>query len=343
MKFDYYVLNTYLPDRDGDGLALYRKWTEQVVAADELGFGIAWFTEHHFSLFGGMLPNPPLFMAALAQHTRRIRLGTAVILLPFHNPVRVVEDVAMLDILSGGRIDVGIGRGMDAQYYPIFGVDIATSQERFDEGLAMVKAAFRNEPFTWEGTFFQCPDPINVLPRPVQQPHPPLWVPNSKNPAHSRAIGRAGVNLMTLPWAPETFAETRVIIDEYRAGMREAGHPPGSFEVMGYMTAYVGETPERAREEAEPAWERARRLTDELRPMGGPPRKPFTYEVACATGRGIVGDPAMCREHVQRVREELGLDRLALRFDFGGLPQDLVFASMRRFASEVAPYFAESA
>jgi alkanesulfonate monooxygenase SsuD/methylene tetrahydromethanopterin reductase-like flavin-dependent oxidoreductase (luciferase family) len=135
-----------------------------------------------------------MFMAAVAQHTRRIRLGTAVTLLPFHNPVRVVEDVAMLDILSGGRIDVGVGRGMDAQYYPIFGVEIATSQEKFDEELAMVKAAFRNEPFTWEGTFFQCPDPINVLPRPVQQPHPPLWVPNSKNPAHSRAIGRAGVN-----------------------------------------------------------------------------------------------------------------------------------------------------
>jgi hypothetical protein len=110
---------------------------------------------------------------------------------------------------------------------------------------------------------------------------------------------------------------------------------------MGYMTAYCGETPERARQEAEPAWERARRLTDELRPMSGPPRKPFTYEIACATGRGILGDPAMCREHIQRVREEVGVDRLALRFDFGGLPQELVLASMRRFVTEVAPYFAD--
>jgi alkanesulfonate monooxygenase SsuD/methylene tetrahydromethanopterin reductase-like flavin-dependent oxidoreductase (luciferase family) len=339
MRFDFYLLNTYLPDVDGDGPALYRKWIEQVVAADELGFGIAWFTEHHFSRFGGMLPNPPLFMAALAQHTRRIRLGTAVILLPFHNPMRVVEDACMLDVLSGGRVDLGIGRGMDAQYHPIFGIDIATSQERFDEELEMVKTAFREDPFTWEGTFFQCPEPISLLPRPVQQPHPPIWVPNSKNPAHSRAIGRAGVNLMTLPWAPETFAETRVIVDEYRAGMREAGHPEGRFEIMGYMTAYCGETVERAREEAEPAWERARRLTDELRPMGGPPRRPFSYEIAAATGRGIVGDPAQCREHVRRVREEVGVDRLALRFDFGGLPQELVLASMRRFATEVAPYF----
>src|SRR5215218_4533563 len=109
MKFDYYLLNTYIPEADGDGPALYRKWMDQVVAADGLGFGCAWFTEHHFSMFGGMLPNPTLLMAALAQRTQHIRFGTAVILLPFHNPLRVVEDVAMLDILSGGRMDLGIG------------------------------------------------------------------------------------------------------------------------------------------------------------------------------------------------------------------------------------------
>ena len=342
LKFDYYLLDTYLPAADGSGPALYAKWVEQIITAEELGFGCAWFTEHHFSPFGGMLPNPPLFMAALARHTQRIRLGTAVIMLPFYNPIRVVEDTAMLDVLSDGRIDLGIGRGMDAQYHPLFGVDIKTSQERFDESVAMVQAAFRDEPFTWAGRFYQCPEPITVLPRPVQRPHPPIWVPNSKNPAHSRAIGRAGVNLMTLPWAPETFAETRVIIDEYRAGQVEAGHPEGRFEIMGYMTAYVGATPERARAEAEPYWEAARRLTDELRPeSSGATRKPFSYELACATGRGILGDPALCREHVQRVQEELGIDRLALRFDFGGMPQKTVLASMRRFTEEVAPYFTD--
>jgi alkanesulfonate monooxygenase SsuD/methylene tetrahydromethanopterin reductase-like flavin-dependent oxidoreductase (luciferase family) len=341
MKFDYYLLNQYIPEADGDAPALYNKWVEQVIAADELGFGCAWFTEHHFSIFGGMLPNPGLFMAAIAQRTQHIRLGTAVILLPFRNPVRVVEDVAMLDILSGGRIDMGIGRGMDVQYHPIFGVDIATSQEKFDEQVEMVKAAFRDEPFTWAGEFFQCPEPITITPRPVQQPHPPIWVPNSKNPAHSRNIGRAGVNLMTLPWMPETFAETRVIVDEYRAGMREAGYAPGEFEIMGYMSAYCGETIERARADGGPYWDRARELADTHRPMAGPSsRKPFTYEVAAATGRGIVGDPATCREHVQRVAEEIGLDRLALRFDYGGMPQDQVLASMRRFATEVAPHFA---
>jgi alkanesulfonate monooxygenase SsuD/methylene tetrahydromethanopterin reductase-like flavin-dependent oxidoreductase (luciferase family) len=343
VKFDYYLLNTYLPAADGDAPAVYSKWIEQIVTAEELGFTCAWFTEHHFSPFGGMLPNPPMFMSALAQRTQRIRLGTAVTMLTFYNPIRVVEDACMLDVLSSGRVDLGIGRGMDAQYHPVFGVDIKTSQARFDESVEMVKAALRDEPFTWDGQFFQCPDPITILPRPVQQPHPPIWVPNSKNPAHSRAIGRAGVNLMTLPWAPETFAETRVIIDEYRAGMVEAGHPEGRFQVMGYMSAYCGETPERARADAEPYWEAARNLTDELRPEGSTmaARKPFTYEAACSTGRAILGDVAQCREHVQRVQEELGIDRLALRFDYGGMPQELVLASMRRFAEEVAPAFTD--
>src|SRR5581483_10077439 len=115
MLFDYYLLNSYAPEADGPGPALYAKWIEQVVAAEELGFGCAWFTEHHLYAFGGMLPNPSLLMAALAQRTSRIRLGTAVTILPFYNTVRVAEDVAMLDLLSDGRIEVGLGRGMGAQ------------------------------------------------------------------------------------------------------------------------------------------------------------------------------------------------------------------------------------
>lgn len=208
MEFDYYLFNSYIPEADGDGPALYRKWMDQVSAADDLGFGCAWFPEHHFRRVGGMLPNASLLIAALAQHTGRIRLETSVILLPLRDPVRVAEDIAMLDILSGGRINVGIGRGMDAEFHRVFAVDASIAQEKFAEGLNMLRAALRPEPFTWEGAYFQCPDPITLMPRAVQQPHPPLWVPASQ-PRARRAIGRAGVNLMTLPWQPATLAVTR--------------------------------------------------------------------------------------------------------------------------------------
>jgi alkanesulfonate monooxygenase SsuD/methylene tetrahydromethanopterin reductase-like flavin-dependent oxidoreductase (luciferase family) len=340
MRFDYYLFNSYVPEADGDATALYAKWIEQVTVADQLGYGCAWLTEHHFRPVGGMLPNPALLLAALARHTSRIHLGTAVILLPFRNPVRVAEDIAMLDILSGGRVEVGVGRGMDNEYHPVFGVEASTAQDRFTESLAMLKAALGQESFTWDGAFYQCPTPISIMPKPVQRPHPPLWVPSSRHPENSRGIGRAGVNLMTLPWQPATFAVTREVIKAYREGMEEAGASAIGLQVMGYMPVYVGETPERARAEAEPAWNRTRQLSDEHRPTS-PTADPLTYDMACTSSRAIFGDPAMCRAHVERIRGELGLDRLALRFDFGGLPQDRVLSSMRLFATEVAPTFVD--
>jgi alkanesulfonate monooxygenase SsuD/methylene tetrahydromethanopterin reductase-like flavin-dependent oxidoreductase (luciferase family) len=254
------------------------------------------------------------------------------------NPVHVAEDVAMLDILSGGRINVGVGRGMESEFHAVFAVDPKSAQERFTEGLDMLQAALRPEPFTWQGKYFQCPEPITILPRPLQQPHPPLWVPASRVPEHSRAIGRAQVNLMTLPWQPPTFGVTRAVIDAYREGLREVGSAGAGLQVMGYMPVYVGETPQRARQDAEAAWNLTRQLSEEHRPSG-PSADPLTYDAACASSRAIFGDPAMCREHVQRVQEEVGLDRLALRFDFGGLPLDRVLSSMRLFAEEVAPAF----
>lgn len=240
----------------------------------------------------------------------------------------------MLDILSNGRIDVGLGRGMGAQYFDVFGADTETSQEKFAEQLAMLRLAWGDEPLRWEGKFFHSPNPINVIPKPVQRPHPPLWIPASRDPAHAREIGQDGMNLMTLPWFPSTFAVTRKVVDAYRAGIHEARRDGG--QVMGYLSAYVGETPDRARREAIPYWERARQISEEYR--GRPDENPLTYDIAAASGRAIFGDPEMCRKHVERVRDEIGLDRLALRFDFGGLPQPLVLASMRLFAREVAPY-----
>jgi alkanesulfonate monooxygenase SsuD/methylene tetrahydromethanopterin reductase-like flavin-dependent oxidoreductase (luciferase family) len=148
------------------------------------------------------------------------------------------------------------------------------------------------------------------------------------------------VNLMTLPWQPATFGVTRAVIDAYREGLREAGAEGAGLQVMGYMPVYVGETAARARQDAEAAWNLTRQLSEEQRPAG-PSAEPLTYDAACASSRAIFGDPVMCREHVQRIRAEVGLDRLALRFDFGGLAQDRVLSSMRLFAEEVAPHFTE--
>jgi alkanesulfonate monooxygenase SsuD/methylene tetrahydromethanopterin reductase-like flavin-dependent oxidoreductase (luciferase family) len=336
VKFDYYVLSTYHPSIDGDGPQLYAKWLDQVSLAEELGFDCAWFTEHHFGRFGGMLPSPQLLMAALSQRTHRIHLGTAVVLLPFHHPLQVAEETATLDILSGGRLEVGVGRGMASQPYLLFGTRPEEAQEKLEEQVEMLVSAWTSVPFRWKGKYFDCPDPIVVRPRPLQQPHPRLWMPANTDLSHAHWIGQHGLHLMTPPWL-QGLAVARNIIAAYRTGLRDGGHDPGSHEVLAFLPVYVGETTESAREESERYWRGFREVSDEER--GGPPPNALSCEAMVADSRLIFGDAEQCRRHVARITSELSVDRLALMFHFGGMPQEHALASLRRFATLVAPSF----
>ncbi|MFI5269890.1 MAG: LLM class flavin-dependent oxidoreductase [Chloroflexota bacterium] len=174
MKFDYYILNSYVRELDGEGPELYAKWIEQVELAEELGYSCAWITEHHFDDYGGMLPSPQLLIASLAQRTSHIRLGTSVSLLPMHQPVRIAEDMAVLDVLTNGRIEVGVGSGMAQTRYGVFGIDPADVRARLEEGVDVLVRAWTHEQFLWDGRFVHCPTPVTVRPRPV---HPPLSWP----------------------------------------------------------------------------------------------------------------------------------------------------------------------
>ncbi len=336
MKFDYYIFTPYVPELDGDGPTLYSKWIEQVDLCEELGFSCVWITEHHFHHFGGMLPNPQILMATLAERTKRIRLGTAVTLLPLHNPLRIAEDMAMLDILSKGRIDVGVGRGMEWLNFQAFGSEWATAQERVEEGIEILKDAWTKENCTWQGRFFQNEKPITVLPRPVQQPHPPIWMTANRDPAHFRWIGKHGLNLMTIPWVLPSLDISREFIAEYRAGLRDARHNPDDFEVLGLFPVYVAETSERALREMGPHWRNMRRIATEAR--GGTALEP-EFETLVAANRALFGDPDSCRRQLDRIRD-LGLTRIALHTHVGGLPQDRVLESLRLFMTEVAPVLA---
>lgn len=336
VKFDFYTFNSYLPDLDGEGPELYGKWIDQVELADELGFHCAWFTEHHFGMLGGMLPSPQLLTAALAHRTKRIRFGSAVSLLSVHNPLRIAEDMAVLDILTNGRIEVGAGRGMAQTNYAAFGTDPATAQERFEEALDIVIKGWTQEQFRWEGRFFNWTKPLTVRPRPIQKPHPPVWLPVSHDPEHGREMGRRGFNLMMIPWHAG-FEVARQIIDSYCAGLREAGHDGAEHEIMGMYYTHVAETPAQARSQAEGPWANHARISAEDR--GSPDRQPRDYDTVLGRTGAIFGDPEMCRQHIGRIQAHLGLSRIACVFHFGGMPQGQVLSSMRLFASEVAPAF----
>src|ERR1700730_16756227 len=210
MKFGYYILNTYVPKLDGKSPELYAHWLEQIDAAENLGFDSFWATEHHFRYFGGMLPNPQMLLAAAAQRTKRMRIGPAVTILPMHHPVRIAEDFAMVDLLSNGRLNFGAGRGMHPLEYTVFGADFKTAQLRLPEALDIVVRAWTDDAFEWNGKDYRYPK-LAVYPKPLQKPHPPIYITANRDPESFQMIGQRGYHLMTLPWvATNEVHATRV-------------------------------------------------------------------------------------------------------------------------------------
>ena len=153
----------------------YQDILAQIEFGDELGFDTAWLGELHFIPSFSCLASPLMILAAAAQRTRRIRLGTAVTLLPLHNPVKMAEDAAALDVLSGGRLEFGVGRGATPIYFAGYNVPQEESRERFEESLQMILHAWTDERLTYQGKHFQVKD-LPLAPRPVQKPHPPIRI-----------------------------------------------------------------------------------------------------------------------------------------------------------------------
>src|SRR5262249_51811930 len=159
-----------VPELDGSIGSFYDRMLEQIARADELGFASVWLTEHHFDVYGGTVPNPAVLGAAIARATRRIRIGTAVTVLPMHNPLLVAEDFAMLDVLSNGRLDFGIGRGSVMAEYREFGLPTDQTAEQTNEASQVILKAWSEERFSFTGTHFRFEN-VSLWPRPVQAPH----------------------------------------------------------------------------------------------------------------------------------------------------------------------------
>src|SRR5579862_1015834 len=150
----------------------YDQLMEQIEFADELGYDSIWLTEHHFSEYGR--PAVPAIAGNAIARTKQIKVNTAVVVLPFHHPIRVAEDWAVLDQLSKGRVEVGIGRGNQPHEFAGLGVDMSDARERSTEALDIIKRAWTEERFSYNGRYWQIPE-VEVLPKPFQKPHPPLW------------------------------------------------------------------------------------------------------------------------------------------------------------------------
>ena len=205
MRFGIFsVVDHYPKELPRTSGQLYAELLEQVEAAEEWGFESFWIAEHHFHEYGGV-PRPPIWMAAAARRTRRIRLGAAVVVLPFDNPLRAAEDYAMVDILSSGRLDLGAGAGYLAHEFEGFGIDPEEKRERFDEALEILLKAWTGERFSYQGKYHQVRDVrLNVVP--VQKPRPPVWIATLRAD-RAPSVGARGFPVMLIPYASaETLA-----------------------------------------------------------------------------------------------------------------------------------------
>lgn len=340
MKFGVLILPTYVPEHDGSEAETYAKMLAQIDRAEALGFDGVWLTEHHFTAYGGLVPSPAILAAAIAQRTRRLRIGMAVSLLPFHRPVRIAEDMAMVDILSGGRLDWGIGRAYLQWEYQNLNVPMEESRERFAECLEIVLAAWTQERFSYAGRFYQYRD-LTVLPKPLQRPHPPIWLAATTSEESFVLAGQRGYHLMTIPHT-HTAADIRRKIGLYRQALAAAGHDPASRQVFARYYLYVAETAAEARRDVEEPYLRNAAIAEQARTLGhlhaGIFERPEpNYDRAVGEHRMLFGSVDECVEHVRYVRDEIGIDYLGLSFWFGGLAQEKALRSMELFVHEVLP------
>lgn len=342
MRFGAHYLNTYVPELDGSVPQLYQNLLAQFDELEALGYDDAWVTEHHFHEYGGLISDPPVFLAAAARTTKRIHLGIAVSVLPFHNPVQVAEGYAMVDVISNGRLEFGVGRGSGPAEYEGFGLTYDDTAVRMKESTAIIQQAWTGQPLTFHGELFDY-DNLRVLPVPVQQPHPPIWVGASRSDDTFRWAGLKGYHVMTLPYMyePEVLQHW---LGVYRDALVESGYDPSTREVLGKFHIHVSDSLETVRQEAIPFLRNYRDVSVASRTV--PPRPRLhdadDFDEQVRRGNLIAGDPQGCIDIIHRWCDLLGLTTISGTFHYGGMPQDMALRNIRLFAERVMPAFDRS-
>jgi alkanesulfonate monooxygenase SsuD/methylene tetrahydromethanopterin reductase-like flavin-dependent oxidoreductase (luciferase family) len=320
-------------------------------AAETGGFDGVWFAERHFAPPAGTGPIPsvasaPLvFATAIAARTSRLRVGTAVLVLPLGHPVRMAEEVATLDNISQGRFDLGIGRSSFPRSYEGYDVPYMESRERFEEFLRVMQLAFTQERFSYVGKYYTFRD-VCMIPKPYQKPHPPLRAAATTRETFG-LMGSLGLPIFASLGAA-VVPDIAQALQDYRNAWREAGHSGGG-DVMLRLPIYVAPTMERALSEPEDsAMHHYMRLRQAfLRSAGAAEGEALasraaslatlTYEDVVRE-RVVFGTPERVGEQLQTLRETLGLSGLIMEANVGGrIPSEFVLQSVRLFGQEVAP------
>lgn len=351
--------------RDRTQLQTFAECAERMVAAEQFGYYSSWLTEHHFAndptydALGypaadnpayDLTPDPLTFLTFVAAKTRTLRLGTGVVVLHYDHPIRVAERAAMLDVLSNGRLELGVGRGSGRIEPAAFHVVQEGNREKFKEALDIIRLAWTGRPFRFDGDYYQFPE-LAVVPTPIQQP-PPIYVAASS----TESFGWTGA--YGLPycyvggaWGPVPRAAYRAQHEQYLAAARTAGHDTTKMLFPHHLLMYCADTDDRAEAVAteymsrfhamvEAHYERLRypeidqgrfsrlRSADDLGEL-----------VRTMIELNLIGSPETCARKLEAYLEVFDLNYLVTAVDFGAMPHNLVLDSMERFARFVMPRF----
>jgi natural product biosynthesis luciferase-like monooxygenase protein len=347
MQFGHFCLPTYFADVDGAVGTFMRRFVDLLVESEALGFDSLWANEHHFDAYGGIIPSPPILLSALAQRTKQVRLGSSIIVLPLHNPIEIAEQMAMIDNLSDGRIELGVGRGFVAYDYDRLGVTLDGAQDRLREELEIILKAWSGEAFTHHGTHYRY-DNLEVWPRPQQRPHPPVWISCSQTPASFEWAARQGYSILTVAYrGVESLIKNNRL---YRETWNSAGRPTGQHRIATHDQVVLSDDSREAKEIIRTALRRylaatthtLERVRADSARLATPQYQQVNEELLdidrmVAECRIIAGTPDEAVATLKRAHEMLGFTQIDCTFYFGGISYEQAQRSLRLYASEVMP------
>lgn len=301
------------PDRRVDLEKVYSRAFDRIEIMDQTGYDAVWLAEHHFSSYS-ICPSVHMMGTHVAARTRNLRIGTAVSLAAFYHPLRLAEEVALLDVLSEGRVNWGAGRGFDPREFRTFGVPPEESAERFQEAVAIVLEAWRTERMSYDGKYWHFDD-VEVLPKPRQKPHPPVWVAASSEKAVLWA-GKQGHTIMMDPHSPHPkIAEKREL---YRETLEQNGHSIEGRDIPMARLVALGKTKAEAEQVARQGaeWMVGTYMKKSISTGTGPMDKDFGIKTGSdpidryVNEVVIHGTPESVTNQLEQLREEMYLEYL---------------------------------
>jgi alkanesulfonate monooxygenase SsuD/methylene tetrahydromethanopterin reductase-like flavin-dependent oxidoreductase (luciferase family) len=320
------------------GASPLREYYEERLRINELfdraGFFAYHVAEHHATPLG-MAPSPSVFLAAVAQRTKRLRFGPLVFALPLYHPFRLVEEICMLDQMSGGRLEMGFGRGASPIETAYFGQDYASAQRKYAEGLDLVLKAMTEGKLDFDGEFYSFKD-VPLCVEPLQKPYPPMWY-GAHSPDSAARAARRGLHIVSL----DSPAETRTFADSFRTAWHEARNG-GEVEPKVGLGVFivVADSDRAALELARPAYRKWHDSFNYLfRLKGTVPshQRPAEFDAIGAQGRAVAGSPATVTEWLRSRLAEAGANYLVGQMAFGDLPFAATMRSVELFAAQVMP------